>query len=214
MILKIKNLTKVFQQGAVTVEALKPLSFEVAEAETLAILGPSGSGKSTLLSLLGGLEKPSEGSVELAGKNLNTLNENQLADFRGKNIGIVFQQFHLLPHLTALENVALPLEIRKNKNAFSVAAEALDRVGLGHRKNHQPHELSGGECQRVAIARALVVRPALLLADEPSGNLDSHTGRQVMELLFDLVAQEKTTLILVTHNESLAARCGRQLLLG
>lgn len=208
---EVTRVEKSFQQGDQTISVLKNLSFTLNTGETLAIVGPSGCGKSTLLSILAGLDRADAGVVRIADRNLGDLNEQQLTRFRAEHIGIVFQQFYLFPHLTALENVMLPLEILRHDNADEQARAALGLVGLEHRLQHFPHQLSGGENQRVAIARAFVIKPRLLLADEPSGSLDTRTGEQVLELLFDLVSREHTTLILVTHNDALAARCTRQL---
>ncbi len=211
MILNAQDVSKSFSQGGASIEVLRGLFLQVEAGETLAILGESGSGKSTLLSLLAGLDHPDGGSIAISGTVLKDLDEEALTQFRGKGLGIVFQQFHLMSTLTALENVALPLEIAHDPAALTKAKEALAAVELAHRETHFPNQLSGGECQRVAIARAFVTRPALLLADEPSGNLDSRTGNAVMDLLFKLVKAHHMTLILVTHNEALAKRCQRQL---
>ena len=207
MILEVKNLSKSFFQGSTEIHALKDVSFSMEKPGSLAIVGPSGSGKTTLLSLLAGLDQSSEGEISLANKNISGLSEEELTQFRAQNIGIVFQQFHLMPHLTALENVSLPLDILKKSEADQNAKEALEKVGLGSRVHHLPHQLSGGECQRVAIARASVVNPQFLLADEPSGNLDTETGEKVMDLLFDLTSNNQMNLILITHDEALANRC-------
>ena len=207
----IKEVSKIYRQGETKIEVLRSTNLQILEGETVAILGQSGSGKSTLLSLLAGLDRPDSGEVFLAGQNIVSMNESELATFRAKNLSIVFQQFHLMPHLNAIENVSLPLEIAKAVNAEEKAREALMQVGLSHRYEHLPHQLSGGEKQRVAIARALVMRPKLLLADEPSGNLDARTGDEVMQLLFEEVKKAKMALILVTHNESLAEYCDRKL---
>jgi putative ABC transport system ATP-binding protein len=213
VILRVRDLHKEFPQPGGALRVLRGVDLELARGDTLAILGESGSGKSTLLALLAGLDSPTSGSIEVAGRDLGSLDENRLAAFRARHLGIVFQQYHLLGGLTALENAALPLELVGDRAAPARARAALERVGLGERLDHFPHELSGGECQRVAIARALVGEPALILADEPSGSLDARTGDVVAELLFDLVAKQATTLVLVTHNEALAARCDRRLLL-
>lgn len=212
MILEVKDLSKSFSTAASLepIEVLKGLNLQMEEGESLAILGQSGSGKSTLLTLLAGLDSPSSGSITLNGQSMQAMNEAQLARFRALNIGIIFQQFHLMSHLTALENVSLPLNLFKDTHATEKAHEALDQVGLDHRKEHFPWQLSGGECQRVAIARAMVVRPAILLADEPTGNLDTKTGEAVSDMIFNLVAEHKMTLLFVTHNETLALRCARQ----
>ena len=213
MILHVRDVHKSFPQPGGALEVLRGVELEVGEGETVAILGASGSGKSTLLSLLAGLDAPTRGRVEVAGQDLAALDEAALAAFRARQLGIVFQQYHLLGGLTALENASLPLELHdaSARDAEARARDALERVGLGERLDHFPHELSGGEQQRVAIARALVVEPALILADEPSGSLDDRTGDVVMGLLFDLVAKQGTTLVLVTHSEPLAARCDRGL---
>lgn len=213
MILQARELSKTYSQGDTAVPVLRGVDFAVAEGETVAVVGQSGSGKSTLLSLLAGLDRPSGGEIVVGGQALNRLDEAGLAAFRGSNIGIVFQQFHLMSTLTALENVALPLEIAGDPDADAKAAEALRLVGLEHRARHLPHQMSGGECQRVAIARAFVTSPKILLADEPSGNLDTRTGNQVMQLLFDRVKASGMTMVLVTHNEALAAECGRRAIL-
>ena len=191
------------------VNVLRGIDLEVAEGETLGIVGPSGSGKSTLLKVMAGLERATSGRVRVAGADLSPLDEDALARWRRANVGIVFQAFHLVPSMTALENVAVPLELAGAADAFDRAEQELRRVGLGHRLDHYPGQLSGGEQQRVALARAFVARPRLLLADEPTGNLDQGTGRAIVELLFDLHAQAGTTLVLITHDPALAARCQR-----
>ncbi len=213
MILEVSNLYKNFETaaGTETVEVLKDLNMSMEAGETVAILGQSGSGKSTLLTLLAGLDNPSSGEILLNEQNMQSLNEEELSKFRALNIGIIFQQFHLMSHLTALENVSLPLDLFKDDASTDKAKEALEQVGLGHRIDHFPHQLSGGECQRVAIARAMVVRPSILLADEPTGNLDNSTGELISDMIFDLVSKHNMTLLFVTHNEELALRCGRQL---
>ncbi len=190
---------------------LQDISFEIKSGESVAIVGASGSGKSTLLGLLAGLDAPSSGSVTILGDVLFALDEDGRAALRGRCMGFVFQSFQLLPMLTALENVMLPLELAGNADARSRAQRILERVGLGGRMQHYPKQLSGGEQQRVAIARAFVTEPALLLADEPTGNLDSATGATVIELLFALNREHGTTLLLVTHDKALATRCGRSL---
>ncbi len=211
MILQISELYKTFQTASLPpVEVLKNLNLEMEAGETLAILGQSGSGKSTLLTLLAGLDSPSSGSIILNGQNMDELDEESLSKFRALNIGIIFQQFHLMSHLTAMENVSLPLDLFQDADATEKARQALDHVGLSKRMDHFPHQLSGGECQRVAIARAMVVRPSILLADEPTGNLDSATGDHVSDMIFDLVEKHNMTLLFVTHNEELAMRCARQ----
>jgi putative ABC transport system ATP-binding protein len=193
------------------VDILRGVSLSVAPGEALAVLGPSGSGKSTLMMVLAGLERPSAGSVRVAGQDLAALDEDGLARLRQRNIGIVFQSFHLLPTMTALENVAIPLELAGHPDAVGAAAAALDRVGLGHRLTHYPGQLSGGEQQRVAIARAFVAEPALLLADEPTGNLDGRTGRVVIDCLFAEHARLGGALLLITHDPAIAERCERRL---
>lgn len=210
-VLALARVEKSYPHPAGAVTVLKGVDARFGSGETVAVLGPSGSGKSTLLSLLAGLDRPTAGSIQLLGQELPSLSERELTALRSRHLGIVFQQFHLMAHLTAAENVALPLDLRGDDDARSEAAAALTAVGLGHRADHYPSQLSGGECQRVAIARALVVKPRLLLADEPSGNLDTRTGDHVMDLLFGLVRERGTTLILVTHNETLAQRCDRRL---
>jgi len=190
---------------------LDGVSFTIAAGEAVAVVGASGSGKSTLLSLLAGLDVPSQGSVSLDGVVLSTLDEDGRARIRGEKVGFVFQSFQLLPALTALENVMLPLELRGDRGAQASARTILQRVGLGERLEHYPRQLSGGEQQRVALARAFVAGPSLLFADEPTGNLDTETGRAIIDLLFELNAQNGTTLVLVTHDERLAERCGRVL---
>ena len=190
---------------------LRKVSLQVAPAEVVAIVGPSGSGKTSLLMLLAGLEKATGGTVHVNGSELGTMNEDELARFRRHTLGIVFQSFHLIPNMTALENVAVPLELANVRDAFDIARRELTAVGLGERLSHYPGQLSGGEQQRVAIARALAPSPKLLIADEPTGNLDTETGRQIADLLFAKQAERGMTLVLVTHDPSLAARCGRQI---
>lgn len=195
------------QSGAGDVHILKNITLDLPGGKTVSIVGPSGSGKTTLLMVLGGLEKPTAGRVTVAAHDLTDLDEDALAAFRRDNIGIIFQSFHLIPAMTALENVAVPLEFAGKKDAFGRAREALTAVGLDHRLTHYPSQLSGGEQQRVAIARAFVTNPRLILADEPTGNLDVETGQKVIELMFDLSRRNGTTLVLVTHDTDLAARC-------
>lgn len=196
-------------EGPLTI--LADVSLEVRAGESLAIVGASGAGKSTLLALLAGLDSPSTGRVLLAGNDLTALDEDGRAAVRGRHVGFVFQSFHLVPSLTAIENVMLPLELLGRKDARSTAAQVLQQVGLGSRMAHYPKHLSGGEQQRVAIARAFVTRPAVLFADEPTGNLDTATGQKITDLLFDLNRTTGSTLILVTHDRQLAARCQRVL---
>jgi putative ABC transport system ATP-binding protein len=190
---------------------LEGIDFRIGHGDTVAIVGASGSGKSTLLSLMAGLDLPSSGSVHLDGAPLSALDEDGRARVRGEKVGFVFQSFQLLPSLTALENVMLPLELRGDRDAEGPARAILDKVGLGQRLDHYPRQLSGGEQQRVALARAFVTAPSLLFADEPTGNLDTHTGEAIIELLFALNQDAGTTLVLVTHDEQLAVRCGRRL---
>ncbi len=208
-IASIDKISRTYSQGGKKIEVLHRLSLKVKKGETVAILGQSGSGKSTFLSLLAGLDKPDFGSIEIDGTELTKLNQEDLAHFRSKNLGIVFQQYHLMSNLTALENVSLPLELQRQKEAEPKARKALEQVGLSHRLSHLPSELSGGECQRVALARAMVSKPSLILADEPSGNLDGKTGQEVMKLLFKLCREHEQTLILVTHNHELSRLCDR-----
>jgi putative ABC transport system ATP-binding protein len=211
--MNIVNVKKSYGQGSSLVEVLKGINLKIESGETLALVGKSGSGKSTLLSLMAGLDQVDTGEIWIQEKCINRLSEKDLTLFRAQNIGIVFQQFHLVSTLTALENVLLPLNILKNPNALQVATKLIDQVGLSQRSHHLPSELSGGESQRVAIARALSTSPAILFADEPSGNLDEETGAKVMDLLFEMVKQTKTTLILVTHDRDLAKKCSRIILL-
>ncbi|MGC1861748.1 MAG: ABC transporter ATP-binding protein [Methylocystis sp.] len=195
--------------GAARVHVLKNLSLKIARGETIGLIGPSGSGKSTLLMTLAGLERPDAGSACVDGRDLTKLDEDSLARFRGENIGIVFQSFQLIPTMTALENVAAPLELAGRRDAFSRAAEELAAVGLGERLSHYPRQLSGGEQQRVALARALAPDPLILAADEPTGNLDSDTGAGIIDLIFEQKNRRGATLVLVTHDASLASRCDR-----
>jgi len=197
--------------GAARVHILKDINLNIGRGEAVGLLGPSGSGKSTLLMVMTGLERPDSGSVVVAGKNLNTLGEDELARFRGTHIGIVFQAFHLIPSMTALENVAVPLELAGARDALERAAKELAAVGLKDRLGHYPAELSGGEQQRVALARALAPNPAIVVADEPTGNLDETTGSEIIELLFRSHRQHGATLVLVTHDTALAGRCDRVL---
>ena len=205
------NLTKQVLSGEQPLTILYEVNFAVEAGSSLAIVGASGSGKSTLLGLLAGLDEPSSGSVRLDGADLFALDEDGRARLRGELVGFVFQSFQLLPALSALENVMLPLELRGTAEASGRAGESLRRVGLGERAHHLPKHLSGGEQQRVALARAFVTQPKILFADEPTGNLDATTGAQVIELMLELNRAHGTTLILVTHDEALARRCGRQL---
>lgn len=208
---EIANLCLSLVGGAGPVNILRGIDLSIASGETISIVGPSGAGKTTLLMALSGLEKPTSGLIRVAGIDLSTVNEDGLARFRREHVGIVFQSFHLVPTMTALENVALPLEFAAAPNPAEQAKAALEKTGLGSRLGHFPGELSGGEQQRVAMARAFVARPSLLLADEPTGNLDRETGQMVMNLLFDLQKDHGTTLVLVTHDEALASRCQRSI---
>ncbi|GAB3242946.1 ABC transporter ATP-binding protein [Chitinimonas naiadis] len=210
-ILVAQGLSKQVGFDHETLTILDQVSFSLPAGSTLAIVGASGSGKSTLLGLLAGLDTPSHGSVELAGQTLAALDEDGRARLRARQVGFVFQSFQLLPALTALDNVALPLELSGQPDARRTAQTLLERVGLGQRLQHRPKELSGGEQQRVALARAFVTRPKLLFADEPTGNLDTQTGERIIDLLFNLNAESGTTLVLVTHDERLAARCASRL---
>jgi putative ABC transport system ATP-binding protein len=196
-------------RGAARVHILKDIDLTVARGEAIGLVGPSGSGKSTLLMVMAGLERSDTGSIVVAGEELTKLDEDALARFRGRNVGIVFQSFHLIPTMTAIENVAVPLELAGLSDAFERAKRELEGVGLGERLSHYPAQLSGGEQQRVALARALAPGPSILVADEPTGNLDESTGRQVIDLLFKGHVERATTLILVTHDQTLAARCSR-----
>jgi putative ABC transport system ATP-binding protein len=196
-------------RGAARVHILKDIGLRIGHGEAIGLVGPSGSGKSTLLMVMAGLERPDTGSVVVAGTDLNTLDEDGLARFRGRHVGIVFQSFHLIPTMTAIENVAVPLELAGASDAYARAERELALVGLADRLSHYPAQLSGGEQQRVALARALAPNPAILVADEPTGNLDEATGKQIIELLFAGHKERETTLILVTHDAALAARCDR-----
>ena len=205
----LRNVHLTLPSRAGNVDILRGVDLDVKPGEALGIVGPSGSGKTTLLMVIAGLEKASKGDVTVAGTSLNGLNEDQLAAFRRDHVGIVFQSFHLIPTMTALENVAVPLEFRGARDAMDIAADRLQRVGLGHRLDHYPSQLSGGEQQRVAIARALASGAKIIIADEPTGNLDHVTGEQIIKLLFDVKSQSGTSLILVTHDRALAQRCDR-----
>ncbi|HKJ51523.1 MAG TPA: ABC transporter ATP-binding protein [Gammaproteobacteria bacterium] len=209
--IEIRNLTMSYALERGRLEVLSGVDLDIGDGETLAIVGPSGSGKTTLLLLLAGLEQAQQGKIRLDGADLAGLDADHLADLRRDQLGIIFQSFHLVPSLTALGNVALPLEIAERQDAGKRAAAMLERVGLAERGHHYPSQLSGGEQQRVAIARALVHSPRLLLADEPTGNLDLETGARVIDMLFELNAQSGSTLVLVTHDEQIAGRCGRVL---
>lgn len=205
-ILNVSNLQKSYSSGSKKLKVLQDISFNVEERKTFAIVGPSGSGKTTLLGLCAGLDRPDSGSINLCGSELGNLGEDERALLRNRHIGFVFQDFQLLPTLTALENVAVPLELQGNKNASKIGKELLEKVGLGDRMQHYPSQLSGGEQQRVALARAFSTRPSILFADEPTGNLDAETGEKVETLLFDLNKEAGTTLIIVTHDLELAQK--------
>ncbi|OOY13118.1 ABC transporter [Thioclava marina] len=208
-ILELKDARLALDGNTGPVEILRGIDLTVAKGESVGLTGPSGSGKSSLLMLMGGLEQATSGSVTALGHDLSTMSEDALARFRRGNMGVVFQSFHLIPTMTALENVAMPLEIAGVENPFERAAAELEAVGLAHRLDHYPSQMSGGEQQRVALARAVAPRPAILLADEPTGNLDSATGETIIELLFGLQEKHGATLVLVTHAPDLAARCDR-----
>jgi putative ABC transport system ATP-binding protein len=208
-ILSLRDVRLSLPGNAGIVDILRDVTLDIARGQTVGLVGPSGSGKSSLLMLMGGLERATGGRVTALGQDLSTLDEDRLARFRQGNMGVVFQSFHLIPTMTALENVAVPLELGRARDAFARAAAELQAVGLGHRGGHYPGQLSGGEQQRVALARAVVARPAILLADEPTGNLDGANGRAIMDLLFGLRDRHGATLVLVTHAPELAARCDR-----
>jgi putative ABC transport system ATP-binding protein len=208
-VLKAERITKQVSSPEGTLTILAEVDVSIAAGETVAIVGSSGAGKSTLLALLAGLDEPSSGAVWLNGSQLTALDEDGRAAVRARHVGFVFQSFHLVPSLTAIENVMLPLELAGLPNARAAAGEVLAKVNLTPRREHYPRQLSGGEQQRVAIARAFVTRPAVLFADEPTGNLDTQTGDRIMDLLFELNRETKTTLIVVTHDAAIAKRCGR-----
>ena len=205
-ILKITGLEKTYTSGNKQLTVLHDISFDVEKGQTFSIVGPSGSGKTTLLGLCAGLDKPNAGSVELCGHDLNNLNEDQRAQLRNKEVGFIFQNFQLLPTLTALENVSVPLELQGAKDATKKSKMLLEKVGLGQRMHHYPSQLSGGEQQRVALARAFANKPSILFADEPTGNLDEETGEKVIQLLFDLNKENGTTLVIISHDLELAHR--------
>ena len=205
-ILKINELEKTYSSGSKKITVLQEISFEVEKGDTFSIVGPSGSGKTTLLGLCAGLDSPNAGSVELCGQNITALNEDERAQSRNKEVGFIFQNFQLLPTLTALENVIVPLELQGAKNAVKIGMDLLDKVGLADRFHHYPSQLSGGEQQRVALARAFSNAPTILFADEPTGNLDEETGEKVIQLLFELNKDAGTTLVIITHDLDLANR--------
>lgn len=209
--IEVSNVSKQVDTAEGTLKILDKISLSLASGESLAIVGPSGSGKSTLLGILAGLDLPSSGVVNLNGEDITAMDEEGRAEVRAQHVGFVFQSFHLLPGLTALENVALPLELQGDDQALKTAEYYLQRVGLAQRTTHYPRQLSGGEQQRVAVARAFACRPTILFADEPTGNLDTGTGEKINDLLFDLNKEEGTTLVLVTHEHNLANRCGQRL---
>ncbi|GAB3760208.1 ABC transporter ATP-binding protein [Ramlibacter monticola] len=210
-IISVEHVYKSVTDSTGTLEILRDIDFSLAPRETAAVVGASGSGKSTLLSIVAGLDTPTRGTVRMAGQDLFALDEDDRADLRARQVGFVFQSFQLMGNLTALENVMLPLELAGRRDARKAATEMLGRVGLGERLGHYPRVLSGGEQQRVALARAFVVRPAVLLADEPTGSLDFATGETVMDLMFELNREQGTTLVLVTHDRAIAARCERRI---
>jgi putative ABC transport system ATP-binding protein len=212
-VLKAESLTKKVTSPEGMLTIVNDVSLDISAGESVAIVGASGAGKSTLLALLAGLDSPTSGKVTLAGADLTSLDEDGRARLRAERVGFVFQSFHLVPSLTALENVMLPLELAGRRDARAAANETLSRVGLGQRTGHYPRQLSGGEQQRVALARAFVTKPAVLFADEPTGNLDTNTGEKIVSLLFELNAQSQTTLVLVTHDRAVAAKCGRSLIM-
>jgi putative ABC transport system ATP-binding protein len=210
----VQNLVKTIRNGAHQVEIIRDISFDVPSRQFVAVMGPSGSGKSTLLGLIAGLDWPTSGSITIDGQDITKLRENEMAQLRGQKLGFVFQSYHLIPTLTALENVMLPMEFSGGLNGAGNRAEyLLESVGLIERRDHYPVQLSGGEQQRVALARAFMMKPAVLLADEPTGNLDSANGRHVLELLIHLNKEEGTTLLLVTHDDSLASHAERRIVL-
>lgn len=209
-VIELQDVDLTLGEGAARVHVLKNVSLSIAQGETISLLGPSGSGKSTLLMTLAGLERPDSGVVRVDGRDLGALSEDTLARFRGEHIGVVFQSFQLIPTMTALENVAVPLELAGHSDAFERAEAELEAVGLSARLSHYPAQLSGGEQQRVALARALAPDPLILAADEPTGNLDSESGATIIDLIFAQQARRGTTLVLVTHDAALAARCDRR----
>ncbi len=210
-VIEAENLTKFYEMGEIEVQALRGVSFKIRRGEVVSIMGPSGSGKSTLMNILGCLDVPTSGEYILDGENVSHLSDNELSDIRNQKVGFVFQSFNLLPRITALSNVMLPLRYSGTNHMKDRATKALTEVGLVDRMDHRPNELSGGQQQRVAIARALVTQPAILMADEPTGNLDTHSGEEIMKLLLDLNKQLGTTLIIVTHSPDIASQTHRVL---
>ena len=208
-IISLQDIHLTLNSDAGPVNILRGIDLNITEGETVGIVGPSGSGKSTLMSIIGGLETPTKGKVTICGQSFSGLSEDALARFRRDNIGIVFQSFHLIPTMTALENIAIPMELAGRKDAFEVAAHKLEEVGLGKRSGHYPTQLSGGEQQRVALARAVATEPKILLADEPTGNLDGSTGDVIIQKIFELHKLHNSTLVLITHDEHLAEKCDR-----
>jgi putative ABC transport system ATP-binding protein len=209
--IQLRDVHVTLPSTAGPVKILRGVDLDVPAGGSVSVVGPSGSGKSTLLAVIGGIERPTSGSVRINGQDLGSLDEDELASFRGRQIGILFQAFHLIPTMTALENVAVPLELAGERHAFGQAAARLAEVGLAHRAGHYPGQLSGGEQQRVALARAMSNHPRLLLADEPTGNLDQDTGHEIVELLFGVQRERDMTLLLITHEPHLASRCAHQL---
>lgn len=209
--IEVKNLKKSFEQGNKKIQVIDGLELNIKDGESVAIIGKSGSGKSTFLSLIAGLDKVDSGEINISSTDITKLNEKELTKFRSGHIGIVFQNYHLMEHLSALENIKLALDIIKNPNSKELSLKYLDEVGLKDRAHHMPSQLSGGEKQRVAFARAMAITPSLLLADEPSGNLDESTSKEVMDILFERVKDNKMTMLLVTHDNDLTKRCDRVL---
>lgn len=210
-IIQINDLSLTLKSSAGNVNILKNVNLDVAAGETVSLVGPSGAGKTSLLMLIAGLERPTSGSIQVVNANIEKMSEDELAKFRLSNLGIIFQNYYLIPTMTAVQNVALSLELNNIQNAEEKALKALNDVGLAHRASHYPSELSGGEQQRVAIARAFVTNPKLILADEPTGNLDSANGKSIMDLLFKMNSKNKTTLILITHDSKIAKRCKKHI---
>lgn len=210
-IIRIKDLSFNLKSAAGNVNILKKINLSISKGQTISLVGPSGAGKTSMIMLIAGLEKVSSGSINILGKEISSLSEDELAAFRLDNIGIIFQNYYLIPTMTAIQNVSLPLELKGEKNWRQKALDALNAVGLKERAEHFPSQLSGGEQQRVAIARAFVTNPKIILADEPTGNLDSENGKKVMDLLFSMNTKHKTTLILITHDQKIAKRCKKHI---